>query len=557
MIDNEAEVRAAVRLRVIAQLAARVPLVIAVIGIRAAIIQDSANTPLAAGALRKTARRFKGVVAVKIDEEARAEVPTHADAHNGAAVDVVPGVVKQITDRVMASESGAKPLPARFAAPRSVVHRRRRRVTDVVTAEIARDSDAHPVSAAMSEVIVFVGVVAAAVEHKPDSAAGAASNTGSDSLAPAVVARMFRVRVEEVAADVVVVFSVAVDERAESAGRAESLRNKRGAVVVVARAVDVKRESAKSGALRAAEAHIFIVAFFVNENGDASDRAPLADILRKISVVSAVVVPHRHAKHGARLNRVALAGIFVVPFAKVENKEQRPIENARALVIDVVAAKVDNAARFRIFVKFPDGAFRIANENVARFGRDNADDLIVSDTRLFEGVKVDIGKLAQGLFMKERDELFRGVIERGFVHLLHSVDEILTASAAGDRMAALDLSAKDGIRLVHYGGQVVFAHRRDRFRVQRSRLNERGFEKIDRVGRIDGGARGRPFAAGRDVHARTRKPNARENVFGIAHEVVRPHARRFFGAVDGIERILIKSFIPAQTAAVVELVARL
>ena len=60
-----------------------------------------------------------------------------------------------------------------------------------VAAEIAGETEAAPVAAAMGEVVELVGVFAAAVEDHADAAAGNLPQPAADALAPAFVAGRF------------------------------------------------------------------------------------------------------------------------------------------------------------------------------------------------------------------------------------------------------------------------------------------------------------------------------------------------------------------------------
>ena len=556
VIDDETVVRAAIARRMIRQVRRRVALVIAAVKIGTAIIHQNADTPFAARALRQTAGRFKRVVAEEIDEETGAEVPAHPESHDRAVVRVVAKVVEEITDGVVATEPATETLPTRLVATRTVVARRRGGVADIVPAEVASDADAHPVPAAVRKVVELVSVVPAAVEAKPDTAASDASNPGADPLAPTVVARVFRIRIVIVAADVIMIVPVFVENRAEPAGMPHSLRPQRGSIIVGAGAVDMESESAKRLTLRSQESEVTVVAAFVNENPDAADNAPLRDVFREVAVVPAAVVPSRDAENRAALNPGILADVIVVVRAEIQNDQHRAIDVADAFAVLVLPAEVDDATNGRILVEIPNVRALAAEQDIAGFGRD-APDVLPVDAHLFKRIHVDLRQQRERFFVERREDGFRGVVKRALVHFLHRVDQIFRATAARNGVSALRLRAEDRVRFPRNRRDVVFAHRRERASVQSRRFNERRFQRFDRFLRRRRRRFRRSIVARRDVHFDARQANAGDDVRRRTGEEPAPSARKELDFARRTQRVGVKFLVPTQTAASVQLASRL
>ena len=86
-----------------------------------------------------------------------------------------------------------------------------------MAAEIAGETQAAPIAAAVGEVVELVDVVAAAVEQHADAAVGRLSNARPHALAEALVAGRFRlVGIGIQAAAIVVVAADEVFEQAEA-----------------------------------------------------------------------------------------------------------------------------------------------------------------------------------------------------------------------------------------------------------------------------------------------------------------------------------------------------
>ena len=285
----------------------------------------------------------------------------------------------------------------------------------------------------MGDVVVFILVIAAAIEDDADPTVGDLANAGANSLAPAFVARCFWIGIEVESAAIIVVFAREIVKDSEAQRIAESLGPHGRMIAVVSVTIAEDPQASKGVALNAAEPDIGVVSGAIDEDTGSAKCRSLGNVLCLIGIVSGRIEKHRHSEDGPALNPRLAAAVGVVS-GEIEDDEHGTMDGDRAFDIDIVSADIDDGTHLGHFIEVVGVAFAAPDNDLSGRGDDPSVD---GPRRTGDQHRLGAGQLAQVIEkcgIGQRHQRRRGIVHPVPIRSLKHLAEPARRAPTGEGM---------------------------------------------------------------------------------------------------------------------------